>query len=372
MFDSLMSGVNRLVMDGLCNTDEPLGGFYTDEVYWNSGEPEREVLDTVIRGLDIRCIFFSRPSDPYRLIIEHLALSAIHNNLPVIPDDDPLSHYLAGGLHVVERYHAGDFIRKLNKSMAIVLPDGGVVTCGKDSFGQAIGCFRAVCFLCYVRLMSYFFLNADGSPEIENDPWPVIKSALSHYERFLTGFPPVPDICFGYENNEDAILRAGRHLADSGFAEIPGSVISARCGDSFLVVRPGIAADTCCNEIERYSLSDSDESIRDEEIQIHRKAYLDSGCDFIIRCFPRFFTVFSLDPRFGASAFDTGGENSTVCTGFNCVYKDRATARELPYNFSLDRRGLLVTGWSDYSEAFREIAGIEKMLLGEYRGITGI
>ncbi|HRZ98294.1 MAG TPA: hypothetical protein P5084_12125, partial [Paludibacter sp.] len=56
----------KLVSAGLCRDGEPLFGTFDDEVTWNSNQPERETLDTVIRGMNINSILFSDTAEPYR------------------------------------------------------------------------------------------------------------------------------------------------------------------------------------------------------------------------------------------------------------------------------------------------------------------
>lgn len=374
----------KLVSAGLCIEGEPLFGTFDDEVIWNSNRPERETLDTVIRGMNINSILFSDTAEPYRSITNYLAQAALNGEGFIRPDDTETRTFLHD-IPVVQNFHAGEIINSLKKRKGVIIPGRGIVTYGTVSPEQAFVFFSSICFSCYVKFMTDYYYHKKGLLSMPGDAESIYQSAAAAYEKSLLNASDLPRIKAPFNSNEDvmaAITETGRLTIESRMVDSFFGNISVKYGNKIFISQTGSSMDELSGCIDPCPLDNSTTNAitSSSEFSAHRGVYNLTDKKAILHGHPRYSVIMSMlcdkiDCR-------NRGMCHLKCTGTRMIGDIPIITGEIgtgPNGISITLppamsgrgaivfgHGLFVSGKEDFTDAFANLIDIEKMCFRKY------
>lgn len=374
----------KLVSAGLCRDGEPLFGTFDDEVTWNSDRPERETLDTIIRGMNINSILFSDTAEPYRSIINYLAQTALNGEGFIRPDDTETRTFLHD-IPVAGSFHAGEIIKSLKKRKGVIIPGRGIVTYGTVSPEQAFVFFSSICFSCYVKFMTDYYYHKKGLLSMAGDAEGIYKSAAAAYEKSLLNASGLPQIKAPFRSSEDviaAITETGKLTIESKMVDSFFGNISVKYGSRIFISQTGSSMDELTGCIDPCPLDNSTTNAitSSSEFSAHRGVYEITDKKAILHGHPRYSVIMSmlcdkmdcinrgkchLKCSAGRMIGDIPVITGEIGTGPNGI------SRTLPPAMSgrgaiVFGHGLFVSGNDDFTDAFFSLIDIEKMCFKKY------
>jgi len=375
---------NKLVSAGLCAEGEPLFGTYDDEVIWNDRRPERESLDTVIRGLNTISVLFANPVEPYRSIINYLAQEALKGKGFVRPDDTETRTFLHD-IPVAKSLHAGEIIKSLKKRKGVIIPGRGIVTYGTVSPEQAFIFFSSICFSCYVKFMTDYYYHRKGLFRMSGDADKIYQTAVAAYQKSLSNISDLPSIRAPFQSSEDviaAIIETGKLTIESRMVDSFFGNISVKYGNKIFISQTGSSMDELSGCIDPCPLDNSTTNAitSSSEFSAHRGVYNLTDKKTILHGHPRYSVIMSML----CDKMDCGNRGSChlkcssmrtiddipIITGEIGTGPD-GISRTLPPAMSgrgaiVFGHGLFVSGREDFSDAFGNLLDIEKTCYNKY------
>ncbi|TAL36616.1 MAG: rRNA adenine dimethylase [Spirochaetes bacterium] len=375
----------KLAAQGLCAEGAPLLAGLDAGLTWNREDPAQRVLAKVVEGLNIACILYARPAEPYFTIMNLLASK--HAGEPALRPGDSETRTFLHEFPVVPEFAPGPLIGALRRSRVAIVPGRGVVSSGSVGPEQAFVYFSSVCFSMYVKFFSdHLAAHERGGA----DPvWtPVVRRALEDYRNFVTARAGERYLLEGPFGAPGEIVRAmdqaGKltvacRLVDSFFGNI-----SYLSGDTIYISQTGSSLDElpgCIDPCPRDNSSCAGLTAS-SEFPAHRAVYGRTGARAILHGHPRFSVIMSM-----ACAKKDSCENREHChtrcgegrvigdvpvvpgevgTGRYGICTTMPPALAGARGAIVYGHGLFVTGERDFNEAFDRLLDIELMCADEY------
>jgi ribulose-5-phosphate 4-epimerase/fuculose-1-phosphate aldolase len=380
----------KLVSSGLCNEGEVLFGTFDDEVIWNSGLPERETLDIVIRSLNINSILFSPLAEPYNSIINYLSSDAMHNGGFIRPDDTETRTFLHD-IPVISGFHAGDIIKALKRRKGVIIKGRGIVTYGVVSPEQAFIFFSSICFSCYVKFMTDCYYHIRGILPMNGDPMALCRSAAMHYQRSLSSITASPQISGPFSSESDvirAITETGRLTVESGMVDSFFGNISVKYNNRIYISQTGSSLDELSGCIDPCPVDNSTTNAvtASSEFSAHKGIYELTDRKAILHGHPKYSVIMSMlcdepeCPNRGKCHINCTvrravgdipiipGEVGTGPSGISRTLPPAMTGR----GAIVFGHGLFTAGALDFTDAFENLIDIEKICFNEYTRIINL
>lgn len=375
---------DKLVKSGLCHPGEPLFGTYDEDVIIDVSRPESEVLDTVIRGININSILFSGTAEPYRSIINYLAGKALESDGYIRPDDTETRTFLHD-IPVAGRFHAGDIIKALKNRKGVIIPGRGIVTYGIVSPEQAFIFFSSICFSCYVKFMTDYYYYKKGVYEMKGDVDNIYASAVSSYGKSLEAISATPAIRAPFSSDEeviDAITETGLLTVQTGMVDSFFGNISLRYGNRIFISQTGSSLDELSGCIDPCPMNNSTTNAitSSSEFSAHKKIYELSDRKSILHGHPKYSVIMSMlcdkrdcenrgqchikcrDERMIKDIPIIPGEVGTGPRGISSTLPPAMHGRgAIVYG-----HGLFTSGNEDFTDAFSSLIDIEKTCYSRY------
>lgn len=374
----------KLVSSGLCSEGEPLFGTFDDEVIWNSYRPERESLDTVIRGMNTISILFSDTAEPYRSIINYLALNALNEGKYIQPDDTETRTFLHD-IPVIRNLHSGEIIRALKKRKGVIIPGRGIVTYGAVSPEQAFIFFSSICFSCYVKFMTDYYYHKKFFIKMKDYADTIYENAISSYKKSLSAISYTPLLEAPFKSGEDviaAIIETGRLTVESRMVDSFFGNISMKFNNKIYISQTGSSLDELSGCIDPCPLDNSSTNAitSSSEFSAHRGVYNLTDRKTILHGHPKYSVIMSMlcdrmncENR-GECHIKCGkkrmiddipvipGEVGTGPTGISATLPPAMSGRgAIVYG-----HGLFTSGKEDFTDAFKNLIDIERICFNRY------
>ena len=372
----------KLVSAGLADKGSPLVGGLDSCFEWNRDEKFTDSLEKIFYDLNINSLLFSRPSEPYRSIIDYLA-----KGTRVIRPNDCETRTFLHDLPVVNRFDVGPVIRELRRRKSVIIPEKGIITWGTVSPEQAFIFYSSTCFACFVKFFSDFLVDS-LSGSVTDEQQKVFDTAVSH----LYSLPENPSALMKGpfktgEQVKKAISEVGyltvkHRLVDSFFGNV-----SCLLDGTLYISQTTSSLDELEGCIDACPLDGSScvGITASSEYTAHREVLMRTWKKTMLHGHPKFSVILSMhctkkdckdrgnchikcpEKRFVEDIPIVPGE---VGTG------PRGLCRTLPPAM-MGRRGVIVyghglftTGTDDFNEAFSNLLDIEKMCRDRYLGMV--
>ena len=369
----------KLVRAGLADEGAPLLGGLDVDLLWNRPDPACRELERLFDGLAINSLLFARPAEPYRSLIDYLALQAD----PAIRPDDSETRTFMHEVPVVRAFDAGEMIAALKRRKSAIIPGRGVVAWGTVSPEQAFVSFSSVCFACFVKFFHDYLSDSRAGRLSEEE-----RRVFRHAVTLLAPLPEAPPrLMTGPFASEDqvrsAISEAGRLTVEHGLVDSFFGNISYRLGETLYISQTGSSLDELEGAIDPCPLDGSSCAAitASSEFVAHRELVLCTGMNAVLHGHPKFAVVVSMDcdrepceareechircpeERFIGPVPIVSGE---VGTGRYGLCRTVPPAMEGRQAVMVYGHGLFTMGGDDFNDALARVLAVERLCRKEY------
>jgi len=369
----------KLVAAGLANEGAPLLGGLDVELLWNRPDPACAELEKLFQGLAINSLLFAQPAEPYRSLVDYVALHAAG---PIRPGDSETRTFMHE-IPVIQAFTAEEMITALKRRRSVIIPGHGIVTWGTVSPEQAFVSFSSVCFACFVKFFADYLTHARAG-RISEEERRMFQAAVAR----LTPFPQEPaSLMAGPFASEAQVRRAlseaGRLTVEYGLVDSFFGNISYRFGNSLYISQTGSSLDELEGCIDPCPLDGSSCTAitASSEFVAHRELVLCTGMNAVLHGHPKFAVVLSMDcdrRHCGArEACHTRCPEKRLVGDVPIVSGEVGTG---PYGLChtvpaamAERQGVIVYGHGvftmgrrDFNEALANLLAVERMCREEY------
>ncbi len=370
---------NKLVGAGLAEPGAPLVGGLDADLAWNRTDPDCGLLEEVFNALSINSLVFSRPAEPYKSIIDHLAK---HSQGTLTPNDCETRTFLHD-LPVAREFSSQAIIQALSRRKSVIIPGKGIVAPGTVSPEQGFVTFSSVCFACFVKFFADYLSGIrDGK---------VSAAQQETFDRVVSlPPPPVPDLprlmrgpFTTDEEVHKALCQAGKKTVDYGLVDSYFGNISYCLKDTVYISRTGSSLDELYGMIDPCPMDGSSCAglTASSELTAHMEIFSRTSNRAVLHGHPKFAVILSLDcdrkdcPAMGRCHLEcpekrfvrdipiVPGEVGTGPFGL---------CRTVPPAIK-DRRGVIVYGHGvftaaedDFNKAFESLIFVENACREEY------
>jgi len=384
--DSLIHKYARkLVSQGLADEGEPLIGQVDADVEWNREAPEIGALTGVMGSLNMLSILFSRPAEPYGSIIDVLAERALLSGSVLRPEDSESRTFLHE-IPVIDSFSEKALVEALKKRKTVIVRGKGVVAYGTVSPEQAFVLFSSVCFSSYVKFFADYYFNRDEKAA------GLVEKAVGSYGGFIGSVDYSPKARGPYGSvgevvsaiDEAGSLTVRSRMVDSFFGNV-----SSIFGDTIFISQTGSSLDELAGHIDPCPLDGRSTApiTASSELSAHRAIYSTTGEKTVLHGHPKFSVIMSMlcdeadcrnrgrchvkceKKRFINDVPIVPGEVGTGPTGLCNTMPPAIKGNRGAIVYG---HGLFTTGRMDFTDAFSNLTGIERMCLEEYISAAGI
>lgn len=375
--------IAKLAERGLCEPGKAVYGINDDTLSWTADLPECAVLGEVIHILGSGFILFSAIAEPYRSIIEYLALNTTRTGT-IIPDDTETRTFLHE-IPVAEDFTAEEIAGHLKKRKGVIIPGRGLVTTGMVTPEQAFVTFSSICFSCYVKFMSDCYYMSRGTKKISDSPERILHAALGAYRGLLDSIRSFPSVKGPFVSGDmtlNAIIEAGRLTVNSGMVDSYFGNISSLYNGCVYITQTGSSLDELAGLVDCCPMDGSSTCsiTSSSEYSAHRGIYGLTDKKTVLHGHPRFSVIMSLL----CDKYDCPEREMchVSCPVKRCIEDipvvpgeigtgPRGLARTLPPAMKgrgaiVHGHGLFTAGMCDFTDAFSNLVDIEKMCFEKY------
>jgi ribulose-5-phosphate 4-epimerase/fuculose-1-phosphate aldolase len=369
----------KLVRAGLADEGAPLLGGLDVDLIWNRPDPACRELERLFDGLAINSLLFARPAEPYRSLIDYLAL---RGDRAIRPGDSETRTFMHE-IPVARAFDAGEMIAALKRRKSVIVPGRGVVTWGTVSPEQAFVSFSSVCFACLVKFFSDYLSDSRVGRLSEEQ--------LRVFRHAMTLLPPLPQkppsLVIGPFASEDevrrAISEAGRLTVEYGLVDSFFGNVSYRWGNTRHISQTGSSLDELEGSIDPCPLDGSSCAAitASSEFVAHRDLVICTGMNAVLHGHPKFAVILSMDcdrkpcgareechircpeKRFIGDVPIVSGEVGAGPYGLCRTVPPAMEGRQAVMVYG---HGLFTMGRDDFNDALARLLAVERMCRDEY------
>lgn len=379
----------KLVKSGLCEAGAPVFGIMDDDISWTRDAPEQAVLGEVLRELDLGSLLFSDTSEPFRSIINMLAGDAGPRG-SIIPDDTETRTFLHE-IPVIGEFTPEALCAVLKKRKGAVIKGFGVIAAGPVTPEQAFVTFSSICFSCYVKFFTDYYYFTRGIKKLPPAAADIIKTAADAYRTGLESISDYPSARGPFSTGGEvyaAIIEAGLLTAGSGMVDSFFGNVSALFNGSIYITQTASSLDELQGCIDCCPLDNSSTCAitSSSEYSAHRALYSLTDRKTVLHGHPRFSVIMSLlCDRYDCA---NRGTCHTSCKARRYVSDipvvpgeigtgPRGLVHTMPAAMKgrgviVHGHGLFTAGLHDFTDAYRNLIGIEHMCFEEYCRLTDL
>ncbi len=379
MRDLLDKYARKLVRAGLADEGAPLLGGLDVDLIWNRPDPGCRELERLFDGLAINSLLFARPAEPYRSLIDYLALRADRAIRPRDSETRTFMHEIP----VVKAFDAGEMIAALKRRKSVIIPGRGVVTWGAVSPEQAFVSLSSVCFACFVKFF-HDYLSDSRAGRVSDEERRVFRRALSLLPPLPQAPPSLLTGPFAAEDEvRSAISEAGRLTVEYGLVDSFFGNVSYRAGNTLYISQTGSSLDELEGSIDPCPLDGSSCAAitASSEFVAHRELVLCTGMNAVLHGHPRFAVILSMDcdrvpcrareechircpeERFIGDVPIVSGEVGTGPYGLCHTVPPAMEGRQAVMVYG---HGLFTMGRDDFNDALARLLAVERLCREEY------
>ncbi|MBS3758112.1 MAG: class II aldolase/adducin family protein [Desulfobacterales bacterium] len=283
----------RFIRDGLAEPADVLMGVCREDVHWSKDSPDIAVLEPLFDRLDIHCLVWIRPSEPYRSIIAYLSADS---DGTIYPKDMETRLFLQD-LPVAKGMDTDELAGLLKQRKTAIVPEAGLIATGRESLKQAFVTISSACFACFIHFFSAF-RTAQKNRGITPADW----QRLEHVGNMITP-PPLFDgeLAKGPFSSEadilPAICEAGKQVVDLGLVDSFFGNVSYHADDMLYISETGTFLDDLDGVIARCPIDDPEKTTgkASSELPAHLEIIRRTGSRAILHGHPRFSVILSMD-----------------------------------------------------------------------------
>lgn len=224
----------KMIARGLADQGSPLMAEVEAEIVWNRSDPKTRILKDVLSHLNINSLCFSQPAEPYRSMIDYLALST-----GAITLRDNETRLFLHDLPVVRDFSARQIASGLKRRKAVIIAGHGIVTHSAVTMEQCYVLFSSVLFACFVKFMADYLEHAQTGQ--------ASKIEQSAFENAIKSLAPAPRIDLTlqkapFRSEEQvyrAIIEAGKPIVNFGLVDSAMGNISYQFEDTLYISQTG-------------------------------------------------------------------------------------------------------------------------------------
>ena len=370
---------DKLIKSGLAEAGAPLLGFLDADLEWNRTDPDSPLFEAIFERLNINSLIFSRPAEPYRSIIDHLAETS---NGIITPQDCETRTFLHD-LSVSFRFLPDAITSILKKRKSIIIPGRGIITYGMAGMEQAYVTYASVCFACFVKFFSDFLWKAKKGDvdERERNLFDGVVKQLDPPVSFRGTLMKGP---FNSANDVyDAIQEAGRLVVEHRLVDSYFGNISICHGRTLYISQTGSSLDDLKGCIDPCPLDGSScvPITASSELPAHLKIVQTTGHRAIVHGHPKFSVILSMDCDIehckcrGACHLKCPHDRSVrnipivsgeVGSGPNSLCNTVPEAIRREPGVIVNGHGVFTAGRMDFNRPFKNLIQIENNCRAEY------
>lgn len=375
----LQKYASKLVRAGLTEPGGALIGLQGAETLWNRRDEACKTLEEVMAGIHKQAILFAEPAEPYRTIIDYLAVTSGG----VIAPRDFETRIFLKDLPVVAQFNADVVAAALKQRRAVIIPGHGVVTVGKSSPERAFVIFSSVCFACFVKFFSDALYHVRHN-SMDHRRRRALKAVLDRLDSLPLFTGTLKKGPFSAEAQILAAMEeAGQLMVDCRLVDSNFGNISYFADPLLYISRKGGALDELHGHIVPVALDNASapHETASTEFPAHREIVLTTGRRAVLHGHPKFAVILSLDcdkedcegrdtchircphERFIGEIPVVAGEAGAGPFG---LCHTVPPAMEDHPGVIVYGHGLFTAGKDDYNEAFARLAAMEKACRQEY------
>jgi ribulose-5-phosphate 4-epimerase/fuculose-1-phosphate aldolase len=283
---------DKMIAAKLAPAGTPLVALRDADIEWNRRDSRIPILEDVMANLHINSLIFSELAEPYKTIVDYLAV----NSAQAIFPEDCETRTFFHDFPVCREFTAAAIIKELKHRKNIIIPGAGIIGVGSVSPLQAYVSFSSVCFSCFVKLFhDYLQMVRSGKPDKK------MEKSFTHALDFL--YPPVtvPALSSGPFSGQPKILstiaEAGRATINSGLVDSFFGNISYFANNIIYISQTGSSLDELEGFIDAVPLDGSScvGLTASSEYSAHRQIVEATSYRAILHGHPKFSVIISLD-----------------------------------------------------------------------------
>ena len=371
----------KMISAGLAPAGAPLIALLDADVEWNRHDTLQKTLEQVMAGLHINSLIFSELAEPYKTIIDYLAVSSA----PTIFPEDSETRTFFHDFPVCPTFSALELISALKHRKNVIVPKAGIVALGSVSPLQAYVSFSSVCFSCFVKFFTdYLWARRTGRIDKK------MEDAFLKVINLLEPPHSPPTLATGpFASRNDilsAISEAGRATVQSRLVDSFFGNISYLACDILYISQTASSLDELEGNIDAVPL-DGSSSVgitASSEYSAHRQIVNNTSYRAILHGHPKFSVILSLDCKindckFRGSCHSSCPQKREVC-GISIVPGEigKGLSKTVPAAIAHDPsvivygHGVFTAGVTDFNEPLQRLAAIENACRAEYFRRAGI
>lgn len=290
--------LEKLESQGLTDNEEAVFLALDAELFSNKPlKDEVLILSKVFDLMNINCLLFSQPSEPYKSIIDELIKGEKKDN--IIPIDCETRTFFHD-IPIVDKVSPSSIAEALSVRKSAIIRGRGIVTYGTISPEQAFVSFSSTCFCTFVK---YFYDSLFYFEDCYLKRQPPDKNYLKSFEKIVRHLHPSaifqPLISKSPKTEDDVI----RMLSETGKAVIKNQLvdsyfgnISYVFGDNIYISQTGSSLDELEGSIDAVPLNGSSSTgiTASSELSAHKNIYYVTGDKAILHGHPKFSVIMSM------------------------------------------------------------------------------
>ena len=371
---------DKLIRQKLIDPGEALMGDWDAGLAWNRPDPTIRILAPLFEHLNISTVLFSRPAEPYRTMVSYLASRAEG----VIRLKDNETRLFLHDIPVLETFSSETVIAGLKRRKCVIVPGGGILTCGAVSPEQTFVNFSSVLFSCFVKFFSDYLANIHRNAVGKNE-----REVFERVRSFLPEFPDV-DVAFAKgpfsspESAYEAVCEAGKPLVNYGFVDSVMGNISCVTHSNVYISQTGSFLDELEGCVDACPMDNSTCAglTASSELPTHMAVYRNSDLVAVVHGHPRFSVILSLfcekqsdcphsdncqtrcpEKRYVGNVPIVIGESGS---GPLSISRTVPSALAAVRGVIVYGHGIFTAGEKDFNDPFKQLCAIEKMCRERY------
>ena len=282
----------KLIEQNLVEPGDPVFGERDAEILWNRNHPSAAVLEDIFDRLNINALLFSRPAEPYRTIISHLAREA--SDVIYLKDNE--TRTFLHDIPVVESLSSEAIVQRLQHRKCAIIRDHGIIAYGTVSPEQTFVHFSSVLFSCFVKFFADY-LSAALSKTLT-------RTQIDAFDRVQGHLVPFPDVKPDFKKapfaSPEAVIRAvceaGKPVVRCGLVDSVMGNISYRFKNTLYISQTGSFLDELEDCIDPCPLDNSSCTgiTASSELPTHLQIVKNTPYRAVLHGHPKFSVIMSM------------------------------------------------------------------------------
>jgi ribulose-5-phosphate 4-epimerase/fuculose-1-phosphate aldolase len=282
----------KLIEQQLADPGAPVFGDRDAEITWNRDHAGIGVLENIFDQLNINALLFSRPAEPYRTIIDHLAQETTE---AIFLKDNETRTFLHD-IPIAENFSAKSIVERLKHRKCAIVRNYGIIAYGTVSPEQAFVHFSSVLFSCFVKFFADHLSAALAGT--------LSQRQINAFDRVLKYLAPFPeaksDLRKGPFTSVDSVIKAvceaGKPVVAYGLVDSVMGNISYRFNDVLYISQTGSFLDALEDCIDPCPIDNSSCAgiTASSELPTHLQIVKNTPYRAVLHGHPKFSVIMSM------------------------------------------------------------------------------